>query len=236
MTKGKLYLIPVPLGENADVSRVIPEYNKDIINSIDEYVVENEKTARRFLKQMGLTKPLQDIKLLVLNEQTEIQDIQYYLTPAEKGLNIGLMSEAGCPGVADPGAELVKLAHKKNIDVVPLVGPSSILMALMASGMNGQNFCFNGYLPKEQKDRIHKLKELERLALKNNQTQLFIETPYRNNHVIDDVLKNCNGETRFCIACDISLPTESIKTQTISDWKKHKPDINKRPALFLIGL
>ena len=145
------------------------------------------------------------------------------------------MSEAGCPGVADPGAELVRLAHSKNIQVIPLVGPSSILLALMASGMNGQSFCFNGYLPKEQKERVNKLKELERLALKNNQTQLFIETPYRNNHMVDDVLANCNGETSFCIACDITLPTEFIYTKTINEWKKQKPDINKRPALFIIG-
>jgi 16S rRNA (cytidine1402-2'-O)-methyltransferase len=235
MTKGKLYLIPVTLGENSELSQSIPAFNQQIINSIDEYVVENEKTARRCLKQMGITKPLQELILYTLNEQTPIENIRGYLNATDEGKNIGLLSEAGCPGVADPGAALVKLAHSKNIPVVPLVGPSSILLALMASGMNGQNFCFNGYLPKEQKERIAKIKELERLALKNDQTQLFIETPYRNNHIIEDVLNSCSDDTSFCIACDITLATEFIKTQTIREWKKQKPDINKRPALFIIG-
>lgn len=235
MGRGKLYLIPVPLGENTDVSDTIPAFNLRLINDIDEYVVENEKIARRFLKQMGISKPLQELTLHTLNEQTPIELIGAYLQSIETGKNIGLISEAGCPCVADPGAELVKLAHSKNIQVVPLVGPSSILLALMASGMNGQNFCFNGYLPKEQKERIVKLKELERLVLRNNQTQLFIETPYRNNHIIEDVLNNCSGELSFCIACDITLASEYIKTQTIAQWKKEKQDINKRPAMFILG-
>lgn len=223
------------MGENTDLSDTMPPYIQQLINSIDEYVVENEKTARRNLKQMGITKPLQEILLHTLNEQTPIENIGAYLDAIDKGKNIGLMSEAGCPGVADPGAELVRLAHSKNIEVIPLVGPSSILLALMASGMNGQNFCFNGYLPKEQKERIAKIKELERLALRNDQTQLFIETPYRNNHIIEDVLNYCSNELHFCIACDITLPSEFIKTQTIAQWKKQKPDINKRPAMFIIG-
>jgi len=235
MQKGILYLVPVALGEGGELSDVIPLLNQAVINTIDEYVVENEKIARRSLKQMGIKKPLQEITLHLLNEQTPIENISNYLNSVDAGKNMGLLSDAGCPGVADPGSELVRLAHKKNIRVVPLIGPSSILLALMASGMNGQNFCFNGYLPKEQKERISKLKELERLALKNGQTQLFIETPYRNNHIVEDVLNICANETNFCIACDITLPTEFIKTQAISDWKKAKPDINKRPTLFIIG-
>ncbi|MBI2268890.1 MAG: SAM-dependent methyltransferase [Bacteroidetes bacterium] len=235
MIKGKLYLIPVALGENTELAHTMPPYVQQVINGIDEYIVENEKTARRNLKQMGRTRPLQEIILHTLNEQTPVENILNYLDAIDRGKDMGLMSEAGCPGVADPGAELVRLAHSKNIQVMPLVGPSSILLALMASGMNGQNFCFNGYLPKEQKERINKLKELERLVLRNDQTQLFIETPYRNNHIIEDVLNTCSNELRFCIACDITLPTELIKTQTIAQWKKQKPDINKRPAMFIIG-
>ena len=235
MTKGKLYLIPVTLGEGTETWHVLPDLVKQVINTLDEFVVENEKTARRCLKQMGYEKPLQELILHTLNEQTPLENIASYLKSAAQGKNIGLMSEAGCPGVADPGAELVRIAHRKEIQVVPMTGPSSILLGLMASGMNGQNFCFNGYLPKEQKERINKLKDLERLALKNNQTQLFIETPYRNNHVIDDVLNNCSNETNFCIACDLTLDSEFIKTQSVSDWKKEKPDIHKRPALFIIG-
>jgi len=170
----------------------------------------------------------------LLNQHTPVQEISGYLNSISEGKNIGIISEAGCPGIADPGADVVKMAHEKNIQVVPLVGPSSIFLALMASGFNGQNFAFNGYLPKERPDRIKKIKELERLAQQKDQTQLFIETPYRNTHMLEDILTSCEGSTKLCIACDITLSTEYIKTKTIAAWKKQVPDINKRPTIFLI--
>jgi len=234
MTKGILYLIPTTLGETAETMDVLPKKINTIINTIDEYIVENEKSARHFLKKMGIQKPLPEIILHPLNQHTNSGELSTYLNAINQGKNIGIISEAGCPGVADPGAEVVKLAHEKNIKVVPLVGPSSILLAIMASGFNGQNFAFNGYLPKQQEDRIKKIKELENLVYKKNQTQLFIETPYRNQHLLDDLLKTCDNKTKLCIACDITLESEFIKTKSIFDWKKQMPDINKKPTLFLI--
>ena len=234
MNKGILYLIPTTLGDTAETADVIPVKINQIINTIDEYIVENEKSARHYLKKIGIQKPLQEIILHPLNQHTQPQEIASYLNNISLGKNIGIISEAGCPGIADPGAEVVKAAHEKNITVVPLVGPSSVFLALMASGFNGQNFTFNGYLPKERSERIKKLKELEKLVQKNY-TQLFIETPYRNTHMLDDILSTCDGATRLCVACDITLPTEFIKTKTIAAWKKQVPDLNKRPAIFLIG-
>jgi len=232
--KGVLYLIPTILGDTAETADVIPAKINRIINTIDEYIVENEKSARHYLKKMGIQKPLQEITLHLLNQHTPVQEISGYLNSISEGKNIGIISEAGCPGIADPGADVVKMAHEKNIQVVPLVGPSSIFLALMASGFNGQNFAFNGYLPKERPDRIKKIKELERLAQQKDQTQLFIETPYRNTHMLEDILTSCEGSTKLCIACDITLSTEYIKTKTIAAWKKQVPDINKRPTIFLI--
>lgn len=233
--KGILYLIPTTLGDTAETADVIPVKINDIINTIDEYIVENEKSARHYLKKIGIKKPLPEIILHTLNQHTNAHEISGYLKSIPLGKNIGIISEAGCPGVADPGAEVVKLAHANNIKVVPLVGPSSILLSLMASGLNGQNFAFNGYLPKERSERIKKIKELEQLSLRKNQTQLFIETPYRNAHLLDDILSHCESPTKLCIACDITLPSEFIKTKNISEWKKQVPDINKRPAIFLLG-
>jgi 16S rRNA (cytidine1402-2'-O)-methyltransferase len=233
-TKGILYLIPTTLGDTAETADVLPVKVNLVINTIDEYIVENEKSARQYLKKMGIQKPLQEIVLHPLNQHTEAKDISTYLNAIGEGKNIGIISEAGCPGVADPGAEVVKLAHEKNITVRPLVGPSSILLALMGSGFNGQSFAFHGYLPKERNERIKKIKELEKGAQQRNQTQLFIETPYRNNHMLDDIIASCDGNTKLCIACDITLPTEFIQTKTIAAWKKQLPDINKRPAIFLI--
>jgi 16S rRNA (cytidine1402-2'-O)-methyltransferase len=233
--KGTLYLIPTTLGDTAETADVIPLKINDIINTIDEYIVENEKSARHYLKKIGIKKPLPEIILHTLNQHTNAHEISGYLKSIPLGKNIGIISEAGCPGVADPGAEVVKLAHSNNIKVVPLVGPSSILLSLMASGLNGQNFAFNGYLPKERSERIKKIKELEQLSLRKNQTQLFIETPYRNAHLLDDILSHCESPTKLCIACDITLPSEFIKTKNISEWKKQVPDINKRPAIFLLG-
>lgn len=233
-TKGILYLIPTTLGETAETAEVIPTKINLLINTIDEYIVENEKTARHYLKKLGIKKPLQEIVLHALNQHTAPQEISGFLNSINEGKNIGVISEAGCPGVADPGSEVVRLAHLNNIRVIPLVGPSSILLALMASGFNGQSFAFNGYLPKERGDRIKKIKELEKLVYNKSQTQLFIETPYRNTHLLEDILSNCEAKTRLCVACDITLPTEYIKTKSIGEWKKQIPDIAKRPTLFLI--
>jgi 16S rRNA (cytidine1402-2'-O)-methyltransferase len=233
--RGILYLIPTTLGDTAETMDVLPSKVNSIIDTIDEYIVENEKSARHYLKKMGIKKPLQEIILHPLNQHTESHSISSYLNSIDAGKNIGVISEAGCPGVADPGAEVVKLAHEKNIKVVPLVGPSSILLALMASGFNGQNFAFNGYLPKERGDRIKKLKDLENLAVKRNQAQLFIETPYRNMHLLEDLLANCSNDSKLCIACDLTLPTELVKTKTVGSWKKQQPDLNKRPTIFILG-
>lgn len=232
--KGTLYLIPVTLGDSP-IEQVIPNFNIQIINEIDVYIVENIKTARRFLKKSGLLKEIDELTFFELNKRTHIAELGEFIKPIFDGKNVGIMSEAGCPGVADPGANIVALAQQKNIKVVPLVGPSSILLALMASGFNGQSFCFNGYLPKEQKDRISKIKELERRVKTQQQTQLFIETPFRNDNILEDLLKNCFATTQLCIAVDITLPSERITTKTIEDWKKIKLNLNKRPCLFLIG-
>lgn len=231
--QGILYLIPTTLGDTAETADVIPMKINTVINQIDEYIVENEKSARHYLKKIGIKKPLQELILHPLNQHTAPQEISGYLKSIAEGKNIGIISEAGCPGVADPGAEVVAIAHARNITVVPLVGPSSILLSLMASGFNGQSFTFHGYLPKERPERIKKLKELEKAAQKQ-QTQLFIETPYRNMHLLEDILNTCDGNIRLCIACDITLPTEFIKTKRIADWKKQLPDLNKKPTIFLI--
>lgn len=234
LKKGILYLIPTTLGDMAETADVIPIKVNAIINTIDEYIVENEKSARHYLKKVGIQKPLPEIILHTLNQHTPSANILSYLQAISIGKNIGIISDAGCPGIADPGAEVVRIAHEKNITVVPLVGPSSILLALMASGFNGQSFTFNGYLPKERSERIKKVKELEKTALQKHTTQLFIETPYRNTHLLDDILATCDNNTKLCIACDITLPSEFIKTKTIGSWKKQIPDINKKPAIFLI--
>jgi len=230
---GKLYLIPVTLGDTPPLE-VMPGMVQNIIETIDQYIVENEKTARRFIKQICPKKPQPSLKLHALNKHTDPTEIPNFLDACLSGTSMGLMSEAGVPGVADPGAEVVRIAHEKSIQVVPLVGPSSILMAMMSSGMNGQNFAFTGYLPIDQKEKRNELKRLERLSKDYNQAQLFIETPYRNNKMLDELCNTLNGNTRLCIACDITLPTEFIVTKPISVWKSNKPDLHKRPALFII--
>src|SRR3954464_2020660 len=201
-TKGILYLIPTTLGDTAETADVIPVKITSIINQIDEYIVENEKSARHYLKKVGIQKPLQEVILHPLNQHTPLQEISGYLKAIEEGKNIGVISEAGCPGVADPGAEVVAIAHERNIKVIPLVGPSSILLSLMASGFNGQSFTFHGYLPIDKLQRANKIKELEALSERHNQTQLFIETPFRNNPMLEEILKSCNPQTRLCIACN----------------------------------
>lgn len=232
MKKGKLYLIPMPLGDHA--TQTIPAYVVEIIQKLDIFIVERAKTARHFIKALCKDKSL-DLNLLELNEHTSLESITHFLDAAEKGKDIGLMSEAGCPGVADPGAAVVQLAHQKGIGVQPLVGPSSILLALMASGMNGQSFCFHGYLSAKKPELEKDLKRLEQLSIKLNQTQLFIEAPYRNTNVLETALKTLDPPTQFCIAVDLTLETQWIKTLPIQQWRKAAvPDLHKRPALFLL--
>lgn len=235
---GKLYLIPCTLSNPGETTvtpeDVLPQTIKRSIDFIEDYIVENEKTARRFIKSIHPEKKQSDLKLSLLNKHTEVSEHYSMIQPLLEGKNVGLLSESGCPGIADPGAVIVKLAHEKGIQVVPLVGPSSILLALMASGMNGQSFTFNGYLPIDSHDKKSELKHLERISSEKNQSQLFIETPYRNNKLLDDLIQILQPNTHLCIACDITLPTEFIKTKTIADWKKNKVDLHKRPCIFII--
>jgi 16S rRNA (cytidine1402-2'-O)-methyltransferase len=235
---GKLYLIPCTLsnpGETTVVPEdVLPHTVKRSIDFIDHFIVENEKTARRFIKSIHPEKKQPELILSLLNKHTEIAEHYEFIKPLLEGKNVGLLSESGCPGIADPGAVIVKIAHEKGIQVVPLVGPSSILLALMASGMNGQSFAFNGYLPIDAQEKKNELKHFERLSLERNQSQLFIETPYRNNKLVEDLLQILQPTTLLCIACDITLPTEYIKTKTIKEWKKNKVDLHKRPCIFII--
>lgn len=230
---GKLYLIPTTLGE-MNPEEVLPVTVKRTIERIDYYIVENEKTARRFIKSVLPEKKQPDLKLFALNKHTEITEHYEFIKPLLEGKNMGLMSEAGCPGVADPGAAIVKLAHEKGIQVIPLVGPSSILLAIMASGMNGQSFAFNGYLPIDKSEKKNALKNFEKLSFDKNQSQLFIETPYRNNKLMEDLLQILQPSTHLCVACDITLPTEYIKTFTVNQWKKNKVDLHNRPCIFIL--
>ena len=233
MAFGKLYLIPVPLDDDS-ASKVLPVHHTDLINHIKHYVVENEKTARKWLKVMGLKTPQSELQIAVYAKHSDKQSLSTYIKALKEGFDVGLMSEAGCPGIADPGAEVVAEAHRLGIQVIPLVGPSSILLSLMASGFNGQSFAFHGYLPIDKGARSKRLKELENLADRFNQTQIFIETPFRNNQLLEEILRCCHLQTRLCIACDITAETELIQTKTIADWKKEKPELHKRPAIFLL--
>ncbi len=230
---GKIYMIPNTLGDSK-VNRVLPEYNREVINSIRFYIVENIKTARRFLIKAGIQTAIDDLHFYLLNKHSDPKDFESFLQPAERGENIGVISEAGVPGFADPGAEIAKIAHQRNIPVIPLIGPSSIILALMASGMNGQEFTFHGYLPIKSQQRIKKIKELENMSAKNGACHIFIEAPYRNNKLMEDIIKTCNSGTSFCIAADITLENEFIQTRTIKDWKGHLPNLHKRPAIFLL--
>lgn len=232
-TKGKLYLIPTRLGDNPPLE-VLPISIKKIIEDLDHYIVENEKTARRFIKRISSGKSQSSLKLQVLNKYTTEAERNSFLNVCLEGVSIGLLSEAGCPAIADPGADIVALAHQMDIQVVPMVGPSSILLALMGSGMNGQSFTFNGYLPIDKSERKSKLKTLERLSFEHNQAQIFIETPYRNMKMLEDLVNTLHPNTRICVACDLTLPTEFIKTKLAKDWKHNKEDFHKRPAIFII--
>ncbi len=229
----KVFLIPTTLGDSP-VENVIPKHVVDIINSTNHYIVENIKTARRYLIKAGIKTKIDDLTFYELNKHSTPEEYDSYLNAVKENQNIGIVSEAGTPGVADPGADIVEIAHRKNIPVVPLVGPSSILLSVMASGLNGQNFAFVGYLPIKKHDRIKRIKELERRSQTENQTQLFIEAPYRNQHMLEDLLSACAQETKICIATDITLGSEFIKTKTVKEWKKGAPNLHKRPTIFLI--
>ena len=231
--KGKLYLIPTTLGDTEPLE-VMPISVKKVIEHLDHFIVENEKSARRFIKRITPQKAQPSLELLLLDKYSNDIEIQNYLDVCDSGTSIGLLSEAGVPAVADPGASIVKLAHERGVQVVPLVGPSSILMAMMGSGMNGQNFAFNGYLPIDKSDRKRAIKELEKISRDKNQSQIFIETPYRNEKMLDDLRAILSPDTRVCVACDITLPSEYIKTFTIKEWKNIKTDLHKRPAIFIL--
>jgi 16S rRNA (cytidine1402-2'-O)-methyltransferase len=232
--QASLFLIPVTLGET-ELSKVLPSYNREVIRSIRHFIVENVRTARRFLKQTDAAISIDDLTFYTLNKHTSPEELSGFLEPLENGHSIGIISEAGCPAIADPGADVVAIAQQKGIKVIPLVGPSSILLALMASGFNGQSFTFHGYLPIDSEQRIKTLKALEQRIYSENQTQLFMETPYRNAQMLDDILKTGKPATKLCIAADITLDTEFIQTDTIAGWKKkQKPDISKRPCIFAL--
>lgn len=231
---GKLYLIPTTLGETENPFDVLPQTIKRGVEILDYYIVENEKTARKFIKSVCPEKVQATLNLFTLNKHTLKTEHLEMIQPCLEGKNLGLMSEAGCPGIADPGAVIVKLAHEKGIQVVPLVGPSSILLALMASGMNGQSFAFNGYLPIEASEKKATIKGLEKLSFDKNQSQIFIETPYRNNKMLEDIVNTLQPETHLCVAADITLPSEYIKTKKTVDWKKIKIDLHNRPTIFII--
>ena len=238
MKYGTLYLIPVTLGDDNIAALLPTSLPPDVIKiaqTLEHFVVESEKTARQFLSAIKTAKPVRELTLNLLNEHTLDKEVATLLSPLLAGKDVGLMSDAGCPGVADPGAKLVALAHQKNIKVVAFVGPSSILLSLMASGLNGQQFTFLGYLPVDKQARNIKLKEIEKRSQSHNETQIFIETPYRNQHMLEAILTSCNANTRLCIASQISLPDEMIVTKTIKDWKQSTlPDLHKKPTVFLL--
>jgi 16S rRNA (cytidine1402-2'-O)-methyltransferase len=233
MPFGTLYLIPVPLADEAAAKSFTP-YLTNTVNEINEYIVENEKTARKFLKEAGLKTPQSDLIMHDYSKHNRDSGTADFFKGLQAGNNVGLMSEAGCPGIADPGAGIVEKAHRMGIKVVPLVGPSSILLALMASGFNGQSFTFHGYLPIDKVDRSKRIKELEGLAERNDQTQIFIETPFRNNPLLEEILKTSNPKTLLCIASDLTSANEFIQTKTIAEWQKKVPELHKRPTIFLI--
>jgi len=230
---GKLYLIPTTLGET-DPLEVMPISVKKVVEQIDYYIVENEKSARKFIKNICPKKQQPILKIMLLDKFAEESETKKYLDVCAQGIHVGLLSEAGVPAIADPGAKIVKLAHQKNIQVVPLVGPSSILLAMMSSGFNGQNFAFNGYLPIENSAKRNAIKELEKRSKDKNQSQIFIETPFRNQKMFSELIATLAPNTQLCIATDITLNTEFIKTLSVKDWKNQQHDLHKRPTIFII--
>ena len=228
-----LYLLPVTLGDTP-IEKVLPAYNREIISGIKYFIVEDVRSARRFLKKVDSAICIDELTFYTLNKHTSPEDISGYLKPLLEGHSMGVISEAGCPAVADPGADVVAIAQRRNLKVVPLVGPSSIILSVMGSGFNGQSFAFHGYLPIDPAERTQRLKELETRVYAENQTQLFIETPYRNQKMLEEILKTCRPQTKLCIAANITCEGEYIKTKSIKDWKGHLPELNKIPCIFLI--
>lgn len=233
MSSGKLYLIPSPLGDN-DPAEVIPSYVLDLLKNINHYVVEEFRTVRRYLSRAGLKGSIDKLQMYELNEHTPQALIEGYVKVLLEGSNVGLISEAGLPAVADPGAQLVALAHAHGIEVCPLVGPSSLMLALMGSGLNGQCFAFTGYLPVKPDERKAKIKLIEKVSSQLNQSQIMIETPYRNGQLFADLLAVCSPKTRICVAADITLPTQTILTKSVAAWKKSPIEIGKRPCVFIM--
>lgn len=234
MSPAPLYLIPAPLAET-DFANIFPNFNLEIINEIDHYVVEELRTARRLLRKMNINKPIDQLTFAEINEHAKNVNYNEILRPCVNGHPMGLLSEAGTPCVADPGSKVVAKAHQLGIPVIPLIGPNSILLALMASGFDGQRFAFNGYLPVDRGQREREISFYESLMRKTGQTQIFIETPYRNNHFLDSLLTVCAPETRICVACNLTSPDQVIITQSVAKWKRTKIDIYKKPVIFLIG-
>lgn len=233
MEKGKVYLIPCPIGENNPMD-VLPKDTIDIIHKLDYFIVEDEKTCRRFIRSAEHPKQIRELEFEVLNKHTHPMEILDFIKPCLSGKSVGIISESGCPGVADPGAFVVATAHKKGIQVIPLVGPSSILLALMGSGFNGQSFSFVGYVPKDRTDLRKRISELERLSRDYNQTQIFIETPFRNRQLIENLKQYCSSSTELCVAANLNQPNEIIVRKPITQWKSNELDIHKIPAVFLI--
>ena len=234
MPYGTIYMLPTPIGDRP-VYDVLPEYNRAVMARLDYFIVENERTARRFLSRAGIGKPIDGLRIAELNEHTTPEQVAELLAPVLGGADAGVLSEAGLPGVADPGADLTALAHRHGIRVTPLVGPSSILLALMASGLNGQSFAFNGYLPVKHPERGQAIRRLEQRARTEGQSQLFIETPYRNLKLFDELTSLCADDTLLTVAADILQPDELLRTAPIRQWRGHAPDIHKRPAIFIVG-
>ena len=228
-----LYLIPVTLGDTA-IEKVLPSHNKEIILGIKHFIVEDIRSARRFLKKVERSINIDELTFYPLNKHTSAEAISGYLKPLQAGESMGVISEAGCPAVADPGADVVAIAQRKNLKVIPLVGPSSIILSVMGSGFNGQSFAFHGYLPIDPNERAKRIKTLEQRVYAEDQTQLFIETPYRNNKMMEDIVKNCRPQTKLCIAANITCEGEYIKTKTIKEWQGKLPDLSKIPCIFLI--
>jgi 16S rRNA (cytidine1402-2'-O)-methyltransferase len=231
--QASLFLIPVTLGDT-EHRKALPEYNRDVILQIRHFIVEDVRSARRFLKKTDPSIGIDALTFYELNKHTSPDEIAGYLEPLSRGEPVGVISEAGCPAIADPGADIVALAQRKKYPVVPLVGPSSILLSLMASGFNGQNFAFNGYLPVDAAERLLAVKKLEARVYAENQTQLFIETPYRNNKLAEDLIRACRPSTRLCIASDLTCGDESIRTLPVKEWAGKVPNLSKKPAIFLI--
>ncbi|HOY31640.1 MAG TPA: SAM-dependent methyltransferase [Bacteroidales bacterium] len=232
--KGKLYLLPATLGDDSDPAEVLPLHTLNIIKKLEVFIVEELKTARRFLKQVDKNIIIDTLQILIYNEHSIKENTASYIEPMLEGKDTGLLSEAGMPCIADPGADIVAAAHRQCIEVVPLSGPSSLLLALIASGFSGQNFTFHGYLPIEKDRRAKKIRQLEILSQQYKQTQIFIETPYRNHQMIQSIIENCREETMLCVASDLTLPSQKIISQSVKSWKKMTPDLHKRPAVFLL--